>query len=109
MSRLFAAALLALALTACATRSQAPGTLVQEQRFSQLVVPGKTTRAELLAAFGQTRNVVFDSGMEAWVYSTDAGNGRTAERVLLLDRFGVVRKMRTRPPYATDSSTVPAR
>ncbi|MFK3739816.1 hypothetical protein [Massilia sp. TN1-12] len=102
MSRLLAAALVVAALAGCATRSQAPGTLVQQQRFSQLVVPGKTTRAELLAAFGQTRNVVFDSGMEAWVYSTDAGNGRTAELVLLLDRAGVVRKMRTRPSYPTD-------
>jgi hypothetical protein len=102
MSHLLAAVLFVSALAGCATRSQAPGTRVPEQRFAQLVVPGKTTRAELLAAFGQTRNVVFDSGMEAWVYSTDAGNGRSAELVLLLDRAGVVRKMRTRPSYPTD-------
>jgi hypothetical protein len=99
---LLAALCAGLLLAGCATRPQTAGTLVPEQRFSQLVVPGKTTRAELLAAFGQTRNVVFDSGMEAWVYSTDAGNGRAAERVLLLDRAGVVQKMRTRPPYPDD-------
>jgi hypothetical protein len=103
MTRLAGCAVLAAALLAgCASRAPAPGTLVPAQRFGALVVPGKTTRAELLAAFGQTKTVVFDSGMEAWLYSTDAGNGRATELVLLLDASGVVRKMRTRPPYATD-------
>ncbi|MCS0588017.1 hypothetical protein ACFQ09_08835 [Massilia norwichensis] len=91
-----------LALGGCATGSQEPGTIVAEDRFAQLVVPGRTTRAELLAAFGPTKSVRFDSGMETWLYETPAGAGRHTELVLLLDRAGVVQKMRRRPPYPTD-------
>jgi hypothetical protein len=71
----------ALLLSACATGSNEPGAIVAEDRFTQLVVPGRTTRAELLAA---------------------SGAGRHTELVLLLDREGVVRKIRRRPPYPTD-------
>jgi hypothetical protein len=101
MSR--AVLVLALALlSGCATRAPAPGTRVAEGRFDQVVVPGRTTRAELLAAFGPTRTVRFDSGMEAWVYTTPAAGGRDTELVLLLGPDGVVKKMRKRPPYPTD-------
>jgi hypothetical protein len=94
--------ILALCLLAgCATRVP-EGTAVPGERFAQLVVPGRTTRAELLAAFGPTRSVRFDSGMEAWMYEEDAGGGRHTELVLLLDRDGVVRKLRRRPPYPSD-------
>jgi hypothetical protein len=92
----------ALALAGCASGPQEPGKLVPEDRFAQLVVPGRTTRAELLAAFGPTRTVRFDSGVETWLYEAQAGAGRHTELVLLLDRDGVVRKMRRRPPYPTD-------
>ena len=91
-----------LALGGCATSAKEPGTIVAEDRFAQLVVPGRTTRAELLAAFGPTQSVRFDSGMETWLYETPAGAGHHTELVLLLDRDGVVRKMRRRPPYPTD-------
>jgi hypothetical protein len=94
--------LLALILVSgCATRAPEPGTSVAETRFDQLVVPGRTTRAELLAAFGPTKTVTFDSGMEAWLYTTPAAGGHT-ELVLLLGRDGIVQKMRKRPPYPTD-------
>jgi hypothetical protein len=89
-------------LSGCATRAPEPGTSVAEARFDTLVVPGRTTRAELLAAFGSTKTVRFDSGMEAWLYSTPAAAGRSTELVLLLDRDGIVRKLRKRPPYPTD-------
>lgn len=92
----------ALALGGCATGSNEPGKIVPEDRFSQAVVPGRTTRAELLAAFGPTKTVSFDSGMEAWLYESEAGAGRHTELVLLLDRAGVVQKMRRRAPYPTD-------
>lgn len=91
-----------LVLGGCATGSKEPGKIVAEDRFAQTVVPGRTTRAELLAAFGPTKSVVFDSGYEAWLYEANAGAGRHTELVLLLDRAGVVRKMRRRPPYPTD-------
>lgn len=92
----------ALLLGGCATSPNEPGKIVAEDRFSQVVVPGRTTRAELLAAFGPTKAVVFDSGYEAWLYESDVSGGRHAELVLLLDRDGIVRKMRRRPPYPTD-------
>jgi hypothetical protein len=92
----------ALALGGCATGSNEPGKIVLEDRFAQTVVPGRTTRAELLAAFGPTKTVAFDSGFEAWLYEADAGAGRHTELVLLLDRAGVVQKMRRRMPYPTD-------
>lgn len=91
-----------LILAGCAAQAPQPGTVVAADRFSQLVVPGRTTRTELLAAFGPTKSVVFDSGYEAWVYAANAGGGRSEERVLLLDREGIVRKMRQRPAYPTD-------
>ena len=99
VAAIFSAALL---LAGCATGNNEPGKIVAEDRFAQLVVPGKTTRAELLAAFGPTRTVSFDSGMETWLYEADAGAGRHTELVLLLDRAGIVQKMRRRPPYPSD-------
>ncbi|MGJ7916080.1 hypothetical protein ACI48D_11440 [Massilia sp. LXY-6] len=92
----------ALLLNGCATGNTEPGKIVAEDRFAQLVVPGRTTRAELLAAFGPTKTVSFDSGFETWLYEADAGAGHHTELVLLLDRDGIVRKMRRRPPYPTD-------
>jgi hypothetical protein len=106
MKAVFAIVIAALALSSClggcATGSNEPGKVVAEDRFAQLVVPGRTTRAELLAAFGPTKTVSFDSGMEAWLYEADAAGGRHTELVLLLDRAGVVQKMRRRPPYPSD-------
>ena len=104
MKRLHLLLVGALLLAGCATQEPQPGTVVAVDRFSQLVVPGRTTRAELLAAFGPTRSVAFDSGYQAWVYSASAGGGRSEELVLLLDREGIVRKMRRRPPYASDTA-----
>lgn len=97
-----ATALAAALLTGCATRAPQPGTSVAETRFDQLVVPGRTTRAELLAAFGPTKTVVFDSGMETWLYTAPAPGGRSMELVLLVGRDGIVHKMRKRPPYPSD-------
>jgi hypothetical protein len=94
----------AMLLAGCATQAPQPGTVVAADRFSQLVVPGRTTRAELLAAFGPTTSVAFDSGYQAWVYAASAGDGRSEELVLLLDREGIVRKMRRRPPYPSDTT-----
>lgn len=98
--RRLSALLAALLLAGCAS-APTPGTLVSAERFRQQVTPGKTTRAELLAAFGQTRTVRFDSGMEAWLYSTN-GAGGAEELVLLLDGAGMVRKLRVRPAYPGD-------
>jgi hypothetical protein len=97
MRALAGAALLA-ALAACAGTPVPPGTQAPAERLAQAVVPGRTTRAQLLSAFGPTKNVHFDSGYEAWVYQSPAGGGRFSEFVILLDPSGVVTKTRQRPP-----------
>ena len=89
--------LLAAALLAgCATSAAPPGTQVAAERLAATVVPGRTTKAELLAAFGPTKSVVFDSRFEVWVYQTPAGGGRFAEYVVLIDPQGIVAKTRQR-------------
>lgn len=88
----------ALLLAGCATGSAPPGAQVAVERLQQTIVPGTTTKAQLLAAFGPTRSVVFDSGYEAWVYQSPAGGGRFAEFVVLINPGGIVAKTRTRPP-----------
>lgn len=90
----------ALVLAGCATGPATPGTQVAAERLAASIVPGRTTRAELLAAFGPTRNVVFDSGYESWLYQSPAGAGRFSEFVVLIDPSGVVAKTRRRAPAA---------
>lgn len=91
-------ALCAALLAGCATQAPAPGSVVAAERLSAAVVAGRTTKAELLAAFGPTKSVRFDSGYEAWVYQSPAGGGRFSEFVALIDPAGVVSKTRTRAP-----------
>lgn len=92
--------LCAALLAGCATHAAPPGTQASAERLAAGIVPGQTTKAALLAAFGKTRAVVFDSGYEAWVYQTPAGGGRFGEFVILIDPAGVVAKTRQRPPAA---------
>lgn len=87
----------ALLLAGCATSSAPPGTQVAAGRFQQSVIPGSTTRAQLLAAFGPTKKMVFDSGYETWVYQSPTGNGRFMEFVVLINPAGIVTKSRTSP------------
>ncbi|MEM8513369.1 putative small secreted protein [Massilia sp. MP_M2] len=91
--------LCAALLTGCATQNAAPpGAQVAAERLQQTVVPGQTSKAQLLAAFGPTKNVRFDSGFEAWVYQSPTGDGGFAEFVVLIDPSGIVAKTRTRAP-----------
>ena len=92
--------LAALLLAGCATGAAPPGTQVAAERLAATVVPGRTTKAELLAAFGPTKSIVFDSRFEVWVYQTPAGGGRFAEYVVLIDPQGIVTKTRQRPAAA---------
>lgn len=94
----FLSCLIALLLAACASQPAPPGAQVPAERLAAAVVAGSTTRAQLLAAFGPTKSVRFDSGYEAWVYRTPAGGGRFGEFVVLIGPDGVVRKTRTRAP-----------
>jgi len=91
--------LCAALLAGCATQNAAPpGAQVAAERLQQTVVAGQTTKAQLLAAFGPTKSVRFDSGFEAWVYQSPVGAGQFAEFVVLIDPSGVVTKTRTRAP-----------
>lgn len=85
-----------LVLAGCASQPAPPGAVVAAERLAQSVVAGRTTRAELLAAFGPTKSVRFDSGYEAWVYQSPTGNGEFSEFVVLIDPSGLVSKTRTR-------------
>lgn len=88
-----------IVLAGCASQSATPpGAQVAAERLQQAAVAGQTTKAQLLAAFGPTKAVRFDSGYEAWVYQSPAGGGRFAEFVVLIDPSGIVRKTRTRAP-----------
>lgn len=91
-----------LVLAGCAASPVPPGTQVAGERLASAVVPGRTTKAELLAAFGPTKHVAFDSGYEAWVYQSPSGGGRFSEFVLLIGPDGVVRKTRRRAPALPD-------
>jgi hypothetical protein len=91
--------LCAALLTGCATQNAAPpGAQIAAERLQQTVIAGQTTKAQLLAAFGPTKHVRFDSGYEAWVYQSPAGGGQFAEFVVLIDPTGLVSKTRTRAP-----------
>lgn len=94
-----AALLLTLALLAgCATRQTLEGTVIAPDRSAQ-VVPGRSTKADLLATLGKTDAAVrFDSGYEAWMYQVPADGGRYSEFVILIDPRGIVSKTRRRPP-----------
>lgn len=96
--RMLACSALLATLLGCAGSPVPPGTQVSSERLAQTVVPGRTTKSQLMAAFGPTKNLVFDSGYEAWVYQSPAGGGRYAEFVVLIDPQGVVTKTRQRAP-----------
>lgn len=65
-----------------------------------LVVPGKSTKAEVAAALGKATVIPFDSGFEVWVYrgrmAQIAAPG--AEFVLLFEPSGILKKSRVRLP-----------
>lgn len=96
--KLILPALVAVLLAGCATAPAPLGTPISEARLNAAIVPGQTTRAQMLAALGPTRFVHFDSGYETWLYQAPADGGRFSEIVVLVDPTGVVRKMRRRPP-----------
>lgn len=91
-------ALYAGLLAGCATAPAPVGTAIPAARLDAAVVPGQTTRAQMLAALGPTKFVHFDSGYEVWLYQSPADGGKFAEFVVLVDPSGVVSKTRRRVP-----------
>lgn len=90
--------LLLVALAGCASAPAPLGTSIPTARLDAAVVPGQTTRAQMVAALGPTSFVRFDSGYEVWLYQSPADGGRFAEFVVLVDPAGVVSKTRRRAP-----------
>ncbi len=87
-----------LALAGCAGTAPAPaGTVVPPARLAQAVQPGVTTKAQLLAEFGATTSIRFDSGVEVWRYLTPGPAGANGEFVVVIDPRGVVAKTRLAP------------
>jgi hypothetical protein len=92
------ALLCALVLAGCATAPAAPpGTVVPDAKIAQAVQPGVTTKAMLLAQFGPTTSIRFDSGVEVWRYLTPGPAGAYGEYVIVLDPRGVVAQARRAP------------
>ena len=64
------------------------------------VVPGRSTKADVLAALGKTTAIGFDSGYEVWIYLIkQEGKKETTQKtefVVLFAPSGVVAKTRTR-------------
>ena len=58
-------------------------------------VPGKSTRADVRAALGETQAIRFDTGYEVWAYRV--ANTKSAEFVVLFGPSGTVAKTRVRP------------
>ncbi len=73
------------------------------QQAGELIVPGKTTQAEVLALLGSATVINFDSGQAVWVYRSTPARAASpgAEFVILFDRARVVQKTRRRPADAS--------
>ena len=64
------------------------------------ITPGKSTKADVLAALGPATVITFDSGHEIWVYRSPAPRGMSrSELVVLFTPSGVAGKVRVRPSY----------
>ena len=103
---------LAAALGACAAPGAGSAPPIDERILASRLIPGATTRTEILAAFGSASVVKFDSGYEVWIYRDRAGAprllryvpvvglgaglipDRKRELVILFGPDGVVRKSR---------------
>ena len=71
------------------------------QAANDVIVVGKSTKAEVQAALGPANVIKFDSGFEVWVYGAkDAkASSARAEFVILFTPSGIVTKTRIKPPY----------
>lgn len=82
-----------------------PASNVPAQRAGEAVVPGRSTKADVLAALGKARVIRFESGYEVWVYrgrTADSALPGKTEFVVLFAPDGLARKTRLRPPAKDD-------
>jgi len=104
MTRIVVALACVLSMTACEAPSPVmPSAVVTPmrpkavaaERAQNAVVPGRSTRADVQGALGETLVITFDNGYEVWVYRL--GSARAGEFVVLFEPSGVVAKTRMRP------------
>lgn len=62
-----------------------------------LVLPGRSTKAQVAAQLGDADRVAFDSGYEVWVYRQRPTRAGEPELVVLFAPDGLVKKVRVRP------------
>lgn len=69
------------------------------QAARDVIIPGKSTNADVMAALGSATVIRFDSGFEVWVYRAKRAASATAgaEFVVLFTPSGIVKKTRIRP------------
>ena len=74
------------------------------QAAMNMVVLGKSTKADVVAALGTAIVISFDSGYAVWVYrwrGADTTSRAATELVVLFDPSGLATKARVRPGYET--------
>jgi hypothetical protein len=72
------------------------------QAAMNMVVLGKSTKSDIVAALGTAIVISFDSGYEVWVYrwrGSDKTTRAATELVVLFDPSGLATKARVRPGY----------
>jgi outer membrane protein assembly factor BamE (lipoprotein component of BamABCDE complex) len=105
MRRVESALLVAgLALAGCAMlpATQPERAMFRDARLSPdaaaaMVVPGRSTKAQVAAQLGDADRVPFDSGYEVWVYRQRPTRAGDPELVVLFAPDGLVKKVRVRP------------
>lgn len=83
---------------------------IPADRVGDAVAVGKSTKADVIAALGETLVISFDSGYEVWVYRLGgtgserrARPGAAGEFVVLFAPSGLVAKTRIRPAQSQSS------
>ena len=101
-------AALCACVVGCAGSGASTLTTIPAHIAEAAIVTGKSTKADVLAAFGKTALISFDSGFEVWVYQVTGdmparavwGKPGKTEFVVLFAPSGVVTKIRIRPAPA---------
>lgn len=107
--RRVAAWLCAAALTGCASTGNGALKTLTQERAAQMIVVGKSSKADMAAAFGAASITPFANGYEVWLYQLGYSNVVDAvpyvnlvlhsadnpkELSILFDRTGLVKKFR---------------
>ncbi len=118
-----ALALVAALLAGCTTVGNGQLAQLDAPSTSALLVPGRTTEADVRAALGQGTEIRFDSGFETWHYFYREGLSKgwddvpyiglitsqldrpTKELVILFDGGGVLRRWSFQAHRPADAST----